>query len=433
MAFSIFGRKDDTTKKKAANKPAPVKIPAVKPAPARSEADKALAADSLDFSAYVPAPKPEPAASAPAASVAPPPEPVKASLAPASLQAAPAVLAPHSLRGSEASRARERVGSLVEETAILFANGQAEEALAGLVVSVREPGTPDLQEWLMLFALYQHLGRRAEFEVLALEFVVKFERSPPAWLEIEARADPALATGGIAYCALSGTLSEASAPGLEKLRGATGALQSVRIDCSKLQGLDGPGCRLFRETLFAIRLAGKGVLLTGEGQLMRLLEEPCQAGRLETDGAVWALLLDVYRMLELKEKFEEAAVNYAVTFEVSPPSWESDAQGTVKRAPGAAAAGSPDAAALVLSGDITGASDALAERLRDWAATRKALDIDLSGARRVDFGTAGLMLSVFAKLHRAGIPIHISGANELIHALFQVMGIDRVARVVPRK
>lgn len=431
MAFSIFGRKGDTAKK-TENKPAPARAPAVKPPPAPSKLDDASGADSLDFSAYVPPAKSGlPPAAGPAA---PPPESVKAKQTPVPPQSGPASRGPDSLQGGDAAAAPKKVASVVEETAILFANGQVEEALDKLVDSVRKtgPGAPELQEWLMLFDLYQHLGSRAEFEELALEFVVKFERSPPAWREDEAREDPATATGGIAYCALSGTLSEASAPGLEKLRSATGTLRNVRIDCSKLQGLDGPGCKLFRETLLAIRDAGKGVVLTGEGQLMRLLEEPCQAGKIETDGALWALLLEVYRMLDLKEKFEEAAVNYAVTFEVSPPSWESNAPRHAKRE-SRARAPEPRDHALVLSGDVAGGGEALAKQLRDWAAARKALEIDMSGARRVDFGTAGLMLNVFTKLQRAGIPIRVSGTNELIHALFQAMGIDRVARVVPRK
>jgi ABC-type transporter Mla MlaB component len=430
MAFSIFSRKGDTAKKNTENKPAPAKVPAVKPPLAPSEPGNALGADSLDFSAYVP-----PAKSDPPPVTAPLLEPVKAKQSLGPSQTGTVSRGPASLQGGAVTTA-ERVVPLVEEAAILFANGQVEEALGRLVESVRktDPGIPELQVWLMLFDLYQHLGRKAEFEELALEFVVKFERSPPAWREDDVvREDPATATGGIAYCALSGTLSEASAPGLEKLRCATGALHNVRIDCSKLQGLDGPGCRLFRETLLAIRDSGKGVVLSGENQLLRYLEEPCQPGRSATDIAIWEMLLEVYRMLELKDKFEEAAVNFAVTFEMSPPSWESDVQGTVKGAPRAAAADSPDHAALVLSGDITGASEALAKRLRDWAVARKTLEIDFSRVRRIDFGAAGLMLNVFAKLQRAGIPIQIRGANELIHALFQVLGIDRVARVVPRK
>src|SRR6185295_3526270 len=154
-----------------------------------------------------------------------------------------------------------------------FANGRVEEALSALSASVRgaQLGDSEQQAWLMLFDLHQHLGMKREFEALALEFVVKFERSAPAWLETGERRDPALDTGGIAYFALGGKLSDASAPELEKLRTAAAAQHAVRVECDKLESVDGPGCRLFGETLLSLRNAGKEVLLTGEARLIRFL------------------------------------------------------------------------------------------------------------------------------------------------------------------
>jgi anti-anti-sigma regulatory factor len=332
------------------------------------------------------------------------------------------------------SPAANDVAPVIEEAATLFANGQAEQALATLLRSVREAdlGASTLQAWLMLFDLHQHLGMKGEFEALALEFVVKFERSPPAWIESEGRTDRALATGGIGYCALVGTLSEASAPELEKLRKAAGTQDSVRVDCSELQGVDSAGCGLLHEALLSLGCAGTEIMLTGEARLIEPLEQACQPGRIETDGALWALLLDVYRMLDLKDRFEEAAVNYAVTFEVSPPSWERRAGGVAKPEGGH---GSVEAGeqALRLSGEITAGDEALAKQMQDWAAAHEMLLIDMTGAKRVGFVTAGLMLNALTAIHQAGTTIQIEGANELIHALFQVVGIERLARIIPRK
>ena len=50
--------------------------------------------------------------------------------------------------------------------------------------------------------------------------------------------------------------------------------------------------------------------------------DAAKAGEKSVDVAVWLLLLDLYQMLGLQNEFEEAAVDYAVTYEVSPPSWE---------------------------------------------------------------------------------------------------------------
>jgi ABC-type transporter Mla MlaB component len=434
--FSLFGRKGAPKKIESKNK-APITRQPAGPSPPTSAAPVAspeAGEDSLDFSAYVPPPQSAPLQDSPPP--APQSFPQETAAAPATpaldVSALAASLAGQPGPAPSASPATNDVAPIIEETAILFANGEVEPALARLSKSVREADLGDsaLQAWLMLFDLLQHQDKWVEFEALALEFVVKFERSPPTWLDIGERKDPALATGGIGYFALSGMLTGASAPELEKLRNTPG--QAVRIECGRLLGLDGPGCRLLREALLSVHDAGKEVMLTGESRLLAFLERFCQAGKIETDAAAWALLLDVYKTLDLKDKFEEAAVNYAVTFEVSPPSWESR-PGTQAR--GSAVLRPAEAAdqALILSGELSGASETLAKQLQDWAGANKMLVIDMSRATRVDPATAGLMLKVLSALQERGTTIQIRGASELIRALFGLTGLDKVARIIPRK
>ncbi len=437
MFFSLFGRKKTESKK------APITRQPGKPSPEKSAtpvASPQAGEDSLDFSDYVPPPHsarlpPSPAPAPARQPVSPEAEAVPLA-PPLDVAALASSLAgqPGPATNTEAPPAPDDVAPIIGETATLFASGQVEQALARLSNAVREGGLGDSaqQAWLMLFDLYQHLGMKAEFEALALEFVVKFERSPPAWIESGERHDPGLDTGGIAYFALGGTLTGASAPEMEKLRNAASAQQALRVECDKLEGVDGQGCRLLRETLLALREAGKEVLLTGEGRLIQFLEEACQPGRKETDSAVWALLLDVYRILDLKDPFEETAVNYAVTFEVSPPSWEAQPRAEAKGSAVLRPVETTDQA-LMLSGELSGAGETLAGQLQDWAGANKMLVIDMSQATRVDLATAGVMLNVFSKLRETGTTIQVRGANELIRALFGVTGLSKVARIIPRK
>jgi len=420
--FSLFGKKGEPKKTENKSK-APVARQPVNPSPATPVPSPQAGEDSLDFSAYVPPPQSAPLPVSPAPQPAAPPLDVSALASSLAKDPVPSI---------EASPAANDVAPIIEEAATLFANGRAEQALAALSRSVREADLGDsaLQGWLMLFDLYQHLGMKLEFEALAPEFVVKFERSAPAWIEIGERPDPALATGGIGYFALSGMLTGASALELEKLRNTPG--QTVRIDCGRLLGLDGPGCSLLREALLSVHEAGKEVMLSGESRLLAFLERFCQAGKIETDAAAWALLFDVYRTLDLKDKFEEAAVNYAVTFEVSPPSWESQ---TGAQARGSTVLPPVEATdqALILSGELIGAGETLAKELQDWAGANKMLVIDMSRATRVDLATAGVMLKVLSALEESGVAIQVRGANELIRALFGVTGLSRVARIIPRR
>jgi anti-anti-sigma regulatory factor len=427
LVFSLFGKKNPPAKKPdaktapgKATKPtaAPVTRPSV--APASRPARPAVESEdhpSLDFSSYVPVGKRE------------------SPTATGSVSPARAAREPDSVMSIEVTTASGEVAPVIEETAILFANGQVEQALAKLSRAVREEdlGASALQCWLMLFDLNQHLGRREDFESLALEFVVKFERSAPAWREsgVDARANPALLTGGTGYCAFGGSVS-ASATEFEKLRNLVQKQQMIRVEFGKIEAVDAGGAERLRLALVELRASGKEVVLTGQEHLLGLLESACRTGDAKTDRALWALLFEVYKWFGHQERFEEAAVNYAVTFEVSPPSWE-PRPAVAARPRDAGAASEPSNQALTLSGDVTGAGEALVKDFQDWAAANSMLVLDMSKAKRVDFVSAGVMLNALSQLRQAGTTIQIRGANEMIAALFEVMGISKVASVNRRK
>jgi anti-anti-sigma regulatory factor len=338
---------------------------------------------------------------------------------------------PDSIMNIEVTSSAADIAPVIEEAAILFASGQSLQALTALTKAVHNGnlGPSALQAWLMLFDLYRSLSMKAEFEALGMEFLAKFERSPPVWIEAEPQFNPALATGGIGYCALTGVLSDESASQLEQLRRMGQRQQAMRIDFAKLQGVDPFGCARLLAVLEVLKTSGKEVVFTGEAHLLRLLEAECQTENKDTDGVLWSLLFEILRRLGMKDRFEEAAVNYAVTYELSPPSWESQAGAKPRLSPYVAAT-EPAQPAFRLSGDVTGANESLPEKLRDWAKSNSPLVIDMAAVRRVDFVSAGQLLNVFTKLHQAGSTIQIRGANELVAALFDVMGIQQVARII---
>jgi anti-anti-sigma regulatory factor len=47
--------------------------------------------------------------------------------------------------------------------------------------------------------------------------------------------------------------------------------------------------------------------------------------------------------------------------------------------------------------------------------------------------SAGVMLNALSQLREAGTTIQVRGANEMIAALFEVMGVSKVATVIRRK
>jgi len=429
VVFSLYGRKDGPpTKEKitaGANAGRGDSARAPAPLPTRVEFKPQAVPDpggddwSLDFSRYTPPARP---------GTAPP----VARLA--GVRAAPKVAA---AAARSESGAAAQTAAVIEAAAIVFADGQPSQALEILANAVKggDLGASALQVWLMLLDLQQLLGMKAEFEALGMKFLATFERSPPVWTAPEPRFDPEPATRGIDYCGLTGVLSDASASQFESLLAMGERRQVMRIDFAKLQGIDATGCARLLEALH--RLGTQEVVFTGEAHLLGLLQAQCQEGSEKAGSPAWALRFEILRRLGLKERFEEDAVNFAIACNVSPPSWPcAEGRSTAKWKPGphpGRIGTEPEQPALRLSGELTGANESLAKTLTDWAASNSPMLLDMSAVGRVDFVTTGLLLNTFTKLHRTGTVVQIRGANELIAALFGLMGIDRVARIIRRR
>jgi anti-anti-sigma regulatory factor len=489
LAFSLFGKKPE----KKPEKP-PIKARQVPAAPVQHAPRPEEEGESLDFTNYVPpAPAPSGAPSAPSVgsqSIAPKPvapsspastavpagldfgdlaaaasaqpiptpaakpPPSPASVIPDLPSLGARATAPEKATDAKKKTPKKPVDSIlcieveegghevppaIEESAVLFANGQTAEAHARIKKALEgeDLGVWKLQVWLMMFDVLQHLGRKQEFEERALDFVVKLERSPPVWTDAPpaAKQNPSLRTGGAATVSLTGSLGAQSAGALEQLRKASERQPKLRLDFGKLQGIEPAGCKLLHATLRFFKTAKKEVWLTGEATLIKLLRESAKVGDISVDQSIWLLLLDLYQMLGLQNEFEEVAVDYAVTYEVSPPSWE---------APPPRPKGEPMVEsqlvatqladeAFHVSGEVAGASDQLFADLGAYAADANPVVLDFATARRVDFVNAGRLLNVLEKLKAEGKQLVIRGAGEMIIALFAVMGIPKVARIIPKK
>ena len=52
------------------------------------------------------------------------------------------------------------------------------------------------------------------------------------------------------------------------------------------------------------------------------LQDAAPTGVRDVDPVYWTLRLDALRLANRPDQFDEVAIDYCVTFEVSPPSWE---------------------------------------------------------------------------------------------------------------
>jgi anti-anti-sigma regulatory factor len=322
----------------------------------------------------------------------------------------------------------------IEQAAVLFANGQVEAAVNALkaAIAANDLGDAALQAWLMLFDLYQLQGRKDEHETLALEFVVKFERSAPAWRDEPKEAkDPALQRGAGSYFALTGELSAASAPEIAQLAKLAEKHPILRIEFGELKGVDAAGARLLLDLLKGFGKSNRELILSNHTTLVGLLAGKAAVGRKEEPQVYWMLLLEVFQVFGLQTEFDDTALNFAITYEVSPPSFEERAKPAKAETPSAVSEVGEEG--FVMSGEICGSNEGAFAALVKYAANRDDVVIDMGRAKRVDFVAAGAMLNAITGLAGSGKTVQIRSANELIGALFQAVGIARLAQLVKRR
>jgi ABC-type transporter Mla MlaB component len=312
--------------------------------------------------------------------------------------------------------------SAVDEAAILYASGQTDMA-ERLLKDVLSTG--DQRAWYMLFDLYDIQNREKDFEQLALDFAVRFESSPPIWQKATNGAAATPNQDQAASLELPSLLDKTAAAALHEFIKAAAKTAVIRIDFSHIEMVDETGASECAKILNSATKAKRKLQVSGVDRFIALLQDLNRATH--SRAVHWLLLLELYQTLGQEENFENLAVDYAVRFEVSPPSWsEVQAAVVVQAAPV-----EPKDDALQLSGEITPANDSALQQVGTYAASHDEVLVDLAKVTRVDYGSVSQFISVLMQCLGNGKSITLRGHNALIHELFRVMGIDQLAHLVP--
>ena len=320
---------------------------------------------------------------------------------------------------------------VVEESAILYANGQGALAEQMLQDSLRELGRSERQPWWMLFDLYQAEGRERDFDSIAIDYASHFETSPPAYVNRLPADTLQSAYAGVAPAArLAGVLDAGAALRLQALQSGTGS--PARIDVAGVTSATLDGCAALLEALQHLRTARREVVLAGADALLAVLRPMLAIGERSTGEAPWLLLLELLQLLGREKDFEETAMDYCVTFEVSPPSFEALPQGS-----GGSAAGAGMAAdqRFMLPAVVDGDMGNLLAALASYAAIDPAEPIVLDCARlvRIGFREAGDLHSHLRRLAQDERRVELRELNHLVAALLRLLNYHDCARLYAHK
>lgn len=348
----------------------------------------------------------------------------------------------------------------LDEPVIAFANAdfdQCEQALSDLT---RAGGAraQHAETWLVLFDLYRATGKHQRFEGLAIEYAHQFGWSAPQWYSLpkmvaeSAQQDKPRAhrvAGEIGWICPENLDTDAVA----RLRAVSLQLPLPWVfDWSALRKVEAEAATQLSE-LFR-HWAGEALdmrWLSGD-RFLTTLQDAAPTGVRDADPAFWVLRLEALRLANRPDQFDEAAIDYCVTYEVSPPSWERarcqvriGGSGLSTQSPplsqvGEVATSFLESAVDEHTGAVTMASVELSGQLvGDISATLRQLDAQLSVAPlvtvsctrliRVDFVAAGDLLNWVLSKRSESRSVTFADTHRLVALFFGAMGINEHASV----
>jgi ABC-type transporter Mla MlaB component len=283
----------------------------------------------------------------------------------------------------------------------------------------------------MLFDLYRLTGQKDAFDARSEQFTQTFEISPPIW-DAAAPAPVTERRQSAPAVNLSGTLSGNARPQFEQLARIGQKMGKLRIELTRLKGIDETGCALLNETLAALKRARVEVVLFGAPHALKLIEPKLQVGE-RTDQAYWMLALSLIQQTANADHFDRVALDYAITFEESPPSYEAPPVVAPEELAEVTAAPEQDVDRFAMTGLVTGNQPEVLRQLAVYASQRSRVEIDCTQLKRLEFVSAGALFNQIAQLQGQGKQTLIYRPNAMVAALLRVMGIDQVAEIERRK
>ncbi|GHD67151.1 STAS domain-containing protein [Jeongeupia chitinilytica] len=361
-----------------------------------------------------------------------PPEPPQAAPAPESYNLSTLAI--------EVEESASHLSPVEEEAVVLHANGQLAMAIQALAPHVPTlSGQRRTESWLMLFELYQQAGERKAFDDLALAYVLEFEISPPLWRGSADAPDATTPAQNGGYVALPAQLSANSFEReLDRVVDACKPGNSVRLDFSKVTDIDPFAAAELLSLWPRIRKQGAILQPLGTAGFADLLASRIETGRrLPAEAPFWLLLIELMQATGDAERFENIAIDYAITFEVSPPSWDDKLapKQPVAKAPARAAqtqAPTPSPTVpdrLIVSGVLADGAPQALKQMRDFVHQHGKPTLDFAAVTRVDFETAGQLLNLTMELLSSGHTLSFTRVNELVLGMMRLMGIADLVNI----
>jgi hypothetical protein len=356
----------------------------------------------------------------------------------------------------------------LDEAVIAFANADFDQCEGSLQALTAAGGSraQHAETWLVLFDLYRATGQQHKFEALANEYAQLFGWSSPQWFSM-----PRLVAEAAQEEAEKERQGAAPKP---RQKGEIGWVCPEVLDTEAVAHLRSQALQLPLPWVFdwghlrrvepeaasqlsqLFRHWAKEPLdmrwLDGDN-FFQVLAEAAPTGVRDADPIFWTVRLDALSLANRPDQFDEMAIDYCVTYEVSPPQWE-PTRCQVRISGGGQSTHSPsmsvvsevstsflestlteDEAGVVrsanveLSGQLVGDIGPTLSRLDQQLGTAPVVNVSCARLIRVDFIAAGDLLNWVLTKRSENRSVGFTEAHRLVALFFGAMGINEHARV----
>ena len=321
----------------------------------------------------------------------------------------------------------------LENAALMFAHGNGTAAAAALNHALETNERAQLLVWMCLFDLHARTQDRTAFDELALRFVVQFERSAPAWDELApgvSNAVAGMAARGGPKSLLRGDLTDPQSPVIVTLSEAAKRKDATPprfdLDVADLNGVNDVCGTLLAGALAALRRKGAIVTFRALEATIRRLSVPLEAGKPQRKGQ-WYLVLELLQWAGSTNLFDDRAVDFAVTFEISPPTMEplTPAQRNALSVQTAAVDAPVDPIhddRVIWTGELLGSTAPCINSIALANITTNPVIVDMRQVLRVDFICGSAIANAFTRLMAQAIDVRVIGASPIVQTLMQLTG-----------
>lgn len=351
----------------------------------------------------------------------------------------------------------------LDEAVIAFANADFEQCEQSLLALTGAGGSraQHAETWLVLFDLYRAIGQQHKFESLALDYAQQFGWSAPQWFSMPKLVAEAAGDERPSSAVIEGQVGWTSPEHLDPDAVARLASLSLQMplpwvfDWTPLKHIDAETSARLSELFRYWIPQDIDMRWLGGERLFAVLQDAAPTSVRDADPAFWQVRLDALRMANRPDQFDEAAIDYCVTYEVSPPSWEParcrvriTGTGTVTSSPPLSVVSEvstsflesrmPEDAEAVQVGSV----ELSGQLVGDISATLTKMDNELGGASiinvscarliRVDFIAAGDLLNWVLSRRTENRSVRFVEAHRMVALFFGAMGINEHAKVKVR-